>query len=274
MSDIERWIANPYALYASKILRLDRLPPLGAEPDAALRGALLHDALGRFAARFPCALPVDPRRELLQLAEAVLADYAAHPRVAAFWLPRLARFAQWFADTEAERRNGMTLTLAEVDGRDVMAAPAGPFTLRARADRVDVAEHGVVITDYKSGADLRRLAGRALSGEAPQLPLEAAIAAAGGFAQVAPRAVTALRYVSASGGEPPGDQVDLKTGDVAALAADARQRLAQLVAAFDDAATPYRAVRRARFTYDFDDYAQLARIAEWSAEGGEPGGEG
>ena len=62
--------------------------------------------------------------------------------------------------------------------------------------------------------------------------------------------------------------------DVAALAADARQRLAQLVAAFDDAATPYRAVRRARFTYDFDDYAQLARIAEWSAEGGEPGGEG
>ena len=33
----------------------------------------------------------------------------------------------------------------------------------------------------------------------------------------------------------------------------------------DDPDTPYRPTRRARFSYAFDDFAHLARIAEWSA---------
>ena len=44
---------------------------------------------------------------------------------------------------------------------------------------------------------------------------------------------------------------------------------------FDNASTPYRAVRRARFNYDYDDYAHLARADEWAgaeddAEGDQP----
>ncbi len=50
------------------------------------------------------------------------------------------------------------------------------------------------------------------------------------------------------------------------LARAARQGLERLIATFDDANTPYRALRRARFTYRYDDYAHLARVAEWSAE--------
>ncbi len=44
---------------------------------------------------------------------------------------------------------------------------------------------------------------------------------------------------------------------------------ASLVAAFDDAATPYKALRRAQFSYDYDDYAHLARVAEWASSGEE-----
>jgi ATP-dependent helicase/nuclease subunit B len=42
----------------------------------------------------------------------------------------------------------------------------------------------------------------------------------------------------------------------------------RLIDRFDRAETPYRALRRARFTfaYKYDDYAHLARVAEWSAE--------
>ena len=61
-------------------------------------------------------------------------------------------------------------------------------------------------------------------------------------------------------------------GDVPALAQQALDGLGRLIAAFDDPATPYRAVRRGGFTYDYDDYAHLARVKEWSAEGDE--GEG
>jgi ATP-dependent helicase/nuclease subunit B len=148
----------------------------------------------------------------------------------------------------------------------VLASPAGAFTLKARADRIDIGDGGIVIADYKTGGNLKDLASRAVQGEAPQLPLEAAIAVAGGFTGLAAPRVSGLRYISASGGEPPGQQCPIKTDDVAAVAREAREGLERLIAAFDNEATPYRAMRRARFTYRYDDYAHLARVAEWSAE--------
>ena len=42
----------------------------------------------------------------------------------------------------------------------------------------------MTITDYKTGATLSSLVAQARRGEAPQLPLEAAIAQANGFAHV------------------------------------------------------------------------------------------
>lgn len=264
VSDIETLMANPYAIFASRILGLDCLPPLGQQPDTSLRGSIVHQALGRFAERFPEQLPNDPRAELMSLAETVLAAYTQSPRVAAFWVPRFERFAAWFAATEPARREGVVRTFAELNGMMVLEAPAGPFTLKARADRIDAGPRGIVITDYKTGGDVKGLAGRAAKCEAPQLPLEAAIAISGGFAHVASRQVAVLRYISASGGEPAGSAADIKSDDVAALAASAQAGLARLIATFDDPATPYAAIRRARFNYDYDDYAHLARIAEWS----------
>jgi ATP-dependent helicase/nuclease subunit B len=258
-------MANPYAVYAARILKLDCLPGLGAPPDASLRGSVIHDALGRFATRHPTVLPDDIAAQLLANAHASLSDFAGDARVAAFWLPRFARFADWFAATEAGRRAGTTRVLAEVPGAIVWTAPGGPFTLKARADRLDAGPRGLVITDYKSGASLTALAARAARGEAPQLLLEAVIAAAGGFTHLDAGPVAALRYISASGGEPPGRVIDIKVkdGSVADLAATARIGLEQLIATFDDADTPYAAVRRPRFDYAYDDYAHLARVAEW-----------
>jgi ATP-dependent helicase/nuclease subunit B len=205
---------------------------------------------------------------LAAIAEVVLADCIANPRIAAFWAGRLARFGAWFAETEIGRRSGMDRTVAEASGKLVLEGPAGPFTLTARADRIDLGEAGLVITDYKSGQNLDGLANRALAGDAPQLPLEAAIAAAGGFAEVPAGRVALLRYISTSGGEPPGQEFALKA-DAGTLASAAREGLARLIAEFDQEATPYRAVRRARFNYDYDAYAHLARVAEWSVDSGE-----
>jgi ATP-dependent helicase/nuclease subunit B len=264
-TDIEMWIANPYTIFARNILGLEPLPALGQEPDAALRGGIVHEALRRFARRFPDRLPADPRGELLAIGEALLAEYAGNPRIAAFWVPRFERFAHWFAETERNRRAGADRTLAEVSGAHVLAAPAGPFTLKARADRIDVREDGLIITDYKMGTDLERLARRALGGESPQLPLEAMIAMEGGFADLPRARVATLRYISTSGGEPSGDEVTLKAEDIAALANEARDGLQRLIGEFDQEATAYRAVRRARFDYKYDGFAHLARVAEWSS---------
>ena len=268
VTTIEKWIANPYAIFAERILELAPLPALGQKPDAALRGQIVHETLSRFARKYPDKLPDDICAALLEFAEAALTDCTGSPRVAAFWAPRFARFAAWFAETERGRRASVDRSIAEVDGAMVLEGPAGAFTLKARADRIDAGKAGLVITDYKTAAGLANFKRRAEQGEAPQLPLEAAIALSGGFAGLPAQPVAALRYISASGGEPAGDQVYLNGGDPAALAARAQEGLVRLIARFDDAETPYRALRRARFTfaYKYDAYAHLARVAEWSAE--------
>jgi ATP-dependent helicase/nuclease subunit B len=270
VTTIETWIANPYAIFARHILRLEELPALGVRPGAALRGTVVHEALGKLTQRFPRELPEDLAAELQAMVQDVLAGYMGDPRIAAFWAPRFGRFAEWFAATEAARRAGVSETVAEAQGKLVLDAPAGPFTLTARADRIDVAASGLIVTDYKSSQTLDNLRRQAEQGSAPQLPLEAAIAAAGGFAEVPATRVAALRYISTSGGEPPGQEIAID-GDPMALARAAQDGLARLIAQFDRETTPYRALRRSRFLhkYKFDAYAHLARFAEWADDDGE-----
>src|SRR3546814_3530789 len=59
VTDIQTWVRDPYAIYAKRILRLRRLDPVDAPPDARLRGNIIHDVLDRFLKRHPDALPAD-----------------------------------------------------------------------------------------------------------------------------------------------------------------------------------------------------------------------
>lgn len=154
--------------------------------------------------------------------------------------------------------------LAEIDGSLVLDAAGGPFTLRARADRIDVGASSLIVTDYKTGALPNDTA--VCDGWAPQLPLEAAIVAAGGFTHIEARTVSALRYIRATGGEPPGEERVVKRGDVKTMADEAIAGLRGLIDSFDDPRTPYRPTLRVQFAQAnrFDSYVHLARTAEWS----------
>ncbi len=263
VSGVETWITNPYAIFARLVLGLEPMPLLGQPPDASVRGSIVHMALARFAASYPDKLPPDPGGELARIAKEILLAYTGHPRVAAFWQPRFQRFASWFGESEAELRGEATRVAPELSGKLAIEAPGGSFLLTARADRIDVTPSGLVITDYKTG----RLPPdtKVNSGQAPQLPLEVAIAMAGGFPGLGDTRVAAIRYISATGGEPAGKAHTVKCEDVARLAETVRAGLQRLVALYDDPETPYAAVRRSGYSYDYDDYAHLARVAEWSA---------
>ena len=266
VSAVENWIANPYAIFASRILGLEPLPPLGIEPDAAIRGGIIHEALARFATAHPEKLPRDIEAELLRHAGAVLQEWTGHARVAAFWQPRFERFARWFAETEPERRAGARV-VAEISGETVIGSTARPFTLTARADRIDITPGGLMITDYKTGTPPPAM--KVFTQKAPQLLLEAAIALASGFPGVPNLPISGVRYIRASGGEPAGEEVMITTTRAGTLAAEAIAGLNRHIAKFDDPATPYAVARRAQFQYDYDGYAHLARVAEWSAHSGE-----
>jgi ATP-dependent helicase/nuclease subunit B len=261
---IERWIANPYEIFAKEILNLEPLNALGMEPDAALRGQIAHRALQEFSREYPDRLPDDIEKALVAIADRHFAALAGSPVVKAFWRPALRRFARWFAATEPARRTGVTKIVTEAYG---VLDLAPSFRLTARADRIDVAEDGsAMIYDYKTGKPpLQKYVDELFS---PQLPLEALIAEEGGFPDLGKRTVSRLRYIHVTGRAEGGVECEAgnkNTPEV--LASEARAKLTRLVAHYADPAMPYEVKRRSapafRQIYKYDAYEHLARIKEW-----------
>lgn len=260
---IERWIANPYEIYARHVLKLVKLKDLGAEPDALTRGQIIHSVLDDFSRAYPDCLPEDIEATLVGIANDYFAKLQGSPVVRAFWQPHFQRFARWFAATEPERRARAARVATEVTGALDLDVGTG-FRLTARADRIDLLHNDtVVIYDYKTGTPPSTSQVDKLF--APQLPLEAAIAEAGGFHEIGKRSVGGLVYIHASGRHEGDAARDAGTDAPAALAAAARKSLIALVARYSDRETAYEVKRRrgGAFSYDYDDYEQLARVKEW-----------
>ena len=267
VTKIETWIADPYSIYARDILRLRPLDPIDADPSAAERGIIIHRILDAFVREHQDALPPDAEARLLALGRAHFEAASARPGVLAFWWPRFERIARWFLETERDRRPGFLPLATEVEGALDLEAPAGDFRLTAKADRIDRTEAGALeIIDYKTGGVPPKM--HVTEGRCPQLSLEAAIAQAGGFADVDAAEVSALAYWKLSGAETAGE-ITAIGDDASALGHTAAQGLRGLVARFDDPATPYHPVPRPALAPRWNDYAHLARHKEWSVPGGD-----
>jgi ATP-dependent helicase/nuclease subunit B len=268
------WMRDPYALYAKRILRLQALKELDADPGASERGSFIHQALQEFTRRHPCVLPEDPIGELLTIGEHALAPLADRPNVRTFWWPRFEKIAVWFIERERERRHHISRSWAEIKGKAVVFGTEGPFELRAMADRIDLRNDSAVeIIDYKTGIvesnDFVRL------GFLPQLPLEAVIAEKGGFPDLPPTRSERLQYWLLKGDSAKNTIRDIQTKKVTLdqLIDEAHAGIESLIAAFDDPSTSYPSQPYSRYAPRHSDYEHLARVKEWSG-GGEEDDEG
>ena len=206
VTDVEIWLADPYRLYARRILGLRELDALAADPGAAERGEIIHRILDRFLQLYPGELPPNALAELQKIGRTVFDTQALPPGVEVFWWPRFLRIAEWVVAHEAVRREDGTLPIAsETNGGITFPAAAGPFTIVAKADRFDRAADGTLeVIDYKTGTV--PTGAEVKSGARPQLALEAAMAEHGGFAGVPAGPVGRLLYWRLSGGDPPGKE--------------------------------------------------------------------
>jgi ATP-dependent helicase/nuclease subunit B len=263
VTQIETWMRDPYGVYARHILKLKALPVLDADPGAADYGTFIHEALDAFLQKFGDAIPADAYEHLLEMGKNAAAVYLKRPGVRAFWWPRFERIAAWFVETERARRRDIKSIASEVRGIHVIDAPAGPFCLTAKADRIDTLADGTfVIIDYKTGAppSTKEVA----AGFAPQLPLEAVIAEAGNFVGLGMARVSALDYWRLTGGEPAGERKSAGK-EIDELVKATRDGLQNLVHRFDFEDTPYEARPHPQHAPRYSDYEHLARVKEWSA---------
>jgi ATP-dependent helicase/nuclease subunit B len=262
---VERWVRDPYGLYAREVLRLRPLERPDEPVDARARGEAIHRAFEAFALAYPEALPEAAEARF----EAMLLEALRRAGMPAARMAReralAANIAPWVIAFERRRRPGARL-LIERQGRLAFPAPAGPFTLTAKADRIEARGGVADILDLKTGTPPSRKT--VAAGLAPQLTLTGAILSRGGFEDLGRLDLGDLVYVKLSGGRKPGEELCLDGGDAGALAADALEGLRRRVAWFDDPSTPYVSWAAPQFIGHFGgDYDHLARLWEWHVMG-------
>ena len=263
---IERLIRDPYAIYARHILKLEPLKPIATAPDPARRGIIFHGAIGDFLNAFPVHLPADVAAELEGHGSRHFEQIADYPGLVSFWWPRFRRIAQWMAEEEPELRQGVERVLAERNGAIDLNIRGGTFRLTCRADRIDLMTDGSArIIDYKTGSVPST--DQVKSGFAPQLTLQAAILARGGFAEVDERNTAAIAYVRLSGGDPVGE-VKWQKLPVMDVAEKHLAELEKLLAAYASEMQAYLPRTGIEKEDDPSDYDHLSRYREWAlAEG-------
>lgn len=266
---IETLTRDPYAVWARDILRLYPLRRPDETPDARERGTAIHAAFETFARTSPVELPADAARVFAQLYVDALRKAGVSDDGMAREVALAGEIGLWVEALERERRaDGRTIHV-EVEGRTTFEAPGGPFTVTAKADRIERTPDGLAhILDFKTGKAPSKK--EVDTGFSPQLTLTAAILNAGGFADLQGAVSGELTYLPVTGRRPAGEVVVRATaGPASAQAAEqALLGLKDLIARYDNPLEPYVSRTAPQFAkVRVSDYDHLARVFEWSTSG-------
>ncbi len=267
---IEKLRRDPYSIYAERILKLTPLEPFGGERGAREIGTAVHETLAEFVQAEPCGLlPDGAEQRLLARARDKFAPFLDDPDFLAFRWPRLVDGLRQMLRFERRRRAVAKEIYVEEKGEwSFPLFDGSSFRLTAVADRIEIDAKGVAfLFDYKTGAPPSDK--QVHVGFAPQLTLEAAMLEAGAFGGVGIRQVDAAAYVQV---REDGDARWIKPKDgmrFRELAAKHSEDLRALLNQFRDEKLPYPSRPFVTLTAREGDYDHLARVKEWSRDGGE-----
>ena len=270
VTEVEKLIRDPYAVYARRVLKLEPLPPMGREADAALRGTLFHNAINEWNRLQPEVLNPNNFEILLMAGERAFAPFLSDAEIASFWWPRFQKMANWLSHNEINYRADVKYIKTEIAGSLEFDISGKQHTLYGTADRIDILEKGEArIVDYKTGTP--PTSKQVTSGLSPQLPLEAAILAFGKFENLPQLKTASLEYISVSGGREAGEVLPIKPSDGSSTAELVDQKfisLKRLITSYHNSNQPYLP-RVAPFKEEGEqDYDHLSRFREWMLGGG------
>ena len=259
VTDIQRLIRDPYAIYAKYVLGLRALNPLKLEPGPAMRGDVFHLIMERFTRETVSKPELFTRSHFDLTVRTTLDETVPWPSVRTLWHSHLTRIAPVILQGEADRRNTGKQIAFEVWGD--LDLPQIGHSIHGKADRIDLLEDGTLaIYDYKSGGPP---SAKQIRHYDRQLLIEAVMAEAGGFKDVHAAKVTHVGHIGL--GRTPlapvipliqTDKLDYRTVTVSS-------ELRELLHKFQSHAKGYTA-RRAMESVRYDgDYDHLSRFGEW-----------
>lgn len=260
-SAIEKLMRDPYEIYARYILKLKPLDDLDQPYKPSDYGSVVHKVLEIFNQQYPSVWPENADRILLQSASDLFDELHLEPEIRSFWQAAFEKTVFWLVEAEKNYRFDVEKVYTEISGDLSFEAAAGPFTITARADRIDKLKNGAVnVIDYKTGA--ARTQKEMASGFAPQLPIEGLIAREGRFCAstslIESARVESLMYWKL------GEKIEQCSKDVDLLLDNMFEKLKKLISTFDFEETPYLARPNPNHLDPYSDYEHLSRIKEWS----------
>lgn len=266
-------LRDPYAIYATDILRLHRLDPVGLEFEARDLGIAIHavmDACGdpntantltteQLAERFRVALGADGLPEdMLRLWRTRLHQTAG---VALDWLRRRPPLDQVMTELKAEWRPS-TADLGVILPR--------PLTFVTRADRIEIRQGGLTVIDFKTGAVPS--GSQMVSGREPQIGFTAAMALKGAFPGVPGLPILEAAAVALKpGGEPSflratGKAAGPNGATPTELAEYVLRKTLAAVLTYESETVGYLSRKMMLKVEDDGRFDRLARLEEWAGE--------
>lgn len=272
-SKFEKWMRNPYEIYAAYILKLYKLNELDTPKQAYDFGNIVHDVLKEFNRKhnddkYP------PRDEalkiLMEMGQNEFIKREVPPEVSAFWLPKYKKQMEWVVTKELQCRAAIRKLHSEIEGECKIKTPTGDFTISGKADRIEELKDGTLnIVDYKTGNDSRK-SKEIIDGKAPQLPIEAIIAQNRGYKEVTSNKVSGLQYWALKDDLPQetaANSKKIKKETCGEETQKAIEKMKEIVAGLiEDYANPKQAYLVKPLPSAMDDisnYDHLSRLYEW-----------
>jgi ATP-dependent helicase/nuclease subunit B len=252
---IETLVRDPYQIYASRVLRLNKLNPLTQSADARDRGMAFHKVMEEFVEHSRQESHPEAAARLIATAERVLEEVVLWPAARRVWLGRIKKIALPLAIREAEQRAKGHTIAKEIKGgyhlKDI------DFSLTCEADRIDETASGdYIIYDYKTGAPPSVKQTETVN---MQLHLEAMMLENSGFPSIHTGRVSEIAYLGLDRNVTQ-TCIPLHPGDTEKT----EERFRTLINNYDDPQQGYtsrRVVQSITYAGDFD---HLARVGEWS----------
>ncbi|MBR6231884.1 MAG: PD-(D/E)XK nuclease family protein [Alphaproteobacteria bacterium] len=262
VSNIENLKRNPYAIYAKYILKLRPLNDLGNPNNAIIYGNVVHEVLSKYLKENPYA---DDKEKLITSFKNEIKKTVLGKADQLFYTSQFEQIIPFFLAQQKELEKTRTKSVTETEGKIVFDEFKHPFTLTARADRIDIAPNqGATIIDYKTGTSPKFK--EVSNGNSPQLSLEALILSKGGFQDLSSQKILDLQYWHL--GRHPQINSFIKSKSAPQNFDEFLEKtetgVKNLVKTFEDPKVCYEVCPVASNNPKFNDYEHLSRQQEWA----------